>query len=170
MADVEKYLQELVDVHKNLSALQKKVEDLSGYRIERIQESQASMFDRFCPFKVGDRVELAETINMEEGSGWSRSRHYLVKGSPAVVSHRGYYKERFTFEVTFDLESWIPSGFSMPRFPHPVSGRHLYCLNETHLVSSHKPEWIPWKTPKRAPSWVEDVHQRGMVEYLKVHG
>jgi hypothetical protein len=113
MSDVERYADELVRVSKCAKEFVDSVRCACGgsfqWGIEQIAASYKSMFDRFCPYEVGDRVQLTKSppSALEEGSGWYPSRHFLIAGSAGEVRNRGYSDNQFIFDVVFDNESWI---------------------------------------------------------------
>lgn len=69
-------------------------------------------------FKVGDRVELVETpdINEKHSWGWLDAKHFLIKGAKATVNEVSYYNGQFGYAIAVDDESWIDSkGLVHPR-------------------------------------------------------
>ena len=139
MVDVEKYAQELKETFDTVKALSKKLAGTSDWEIDQVTESFQSMFERFCPFQVGQRVELIKSLDIDPNSGWHHSRHYLVRASPGVVAERGYYKGEFVFQVKFDLESWISRDWATKvDTVKPVLGRHTHNLGRhTHNLREH---------------------------------
>lgn len=102
--------------------------------IEQMVDSYISMYERFCPFEVDDRVELVEDVDTSDFSGWEPCKHFLVKGAKATVHDRGYRNGHFTFSVVFDDETWLKDGV-----PQPVIIKHTFGLSEHRL----KKEFIP---------------------------
>jgi hypothetical protein len=136
MADVEKYAKELININKLANEFSSKIYNAFGGSVEwginEVVSSYLSMFDRFCPFKEGDRVELVKDIDVNESSGWYGSRHFLIRGSKGTVRGREYRKNMFTFDIEFDNETW----FDGKGNEHPVERKHVFNLNETQLRSS----------------------------------
>jgi len=64
---------------------------------------------KLSPFKEGDRVRLVKTphISPYERHGWMGAKHYLVKGSRAVVREVSIYSGSYSYAVSFPDESWI---------------------------------------------------------------
>jgi hypothetical protein len=79
------------------------------YYIEKVRDQIDLLFERFCPFKVGDRVQIrvAPRIDKEHAPGWIGSEHFLVVGAIGTVIERDANKRGFFFQVTFDDESYI---------------------------------------------------------------
>jgi hypothetical protein len=88
-------------------------------------------------FKVGDRVELAETPEISEATawGWLGSKHFMVEGAKATIHDIGYYKGQFGYSVIFDDESWKERGTGVI---HPIETKEksLYYLREYQLRKS----------------------------------
>lgn len=118
MSNVEEYAKQVIDIVDLINDVNKQVID-----------SYLSMFNRFCPFRIGDRVRLIKTLDISPDSGWYHHRHFLTKDSPGTVVERGYSDGRFTFYVTFDNETWIDSDGNK----NPVENLHWFALNE-HLL------------------------------------
>jgi hypothetical protein len=159
MGNVESYLSEIDEFLGEVRSLHKKLDLQSGYKMERIVETFNSMFERFCPFRVGDRIELSYTpeITNEKSPGWRGSKHHLIEGAPGTVVSRDFVKDHFRFDVKMDLESWVPSfGDDKGRWSS-VSARHTYCMYEGQIRPSTKEEWIIHRTEGAAPKWVGDL-------------
>ena len=156
---IENYIREMSVAIKAIRDIQKTLGGQSEYKMERILSSHTHMFDRFCPFKVGDRIELASTPKIDKDTrwGWLGSKHYLIEGSPGVVVSRDYYKGRFSFDIKMDLESWVQDWGEDRGKWKSVSDRHTYCFYEGTIRSSTKEEWLIHKTEGAAPKWVGDL-------------
>lgn len=74
---------------------------------KKLQEYAQGLFDR-APFKVGDRVRLTETpdINPETSWGWMCAKHFLVKGAVATVTSVDFREGKFNALCAFDDETW----------------------------------------------------------------
>jgi len=135
MSDVEKYAQELLKIKDAAKAFTTAMSKACGgsfeWGIQQVVESYLSMYDRFCPYKKGDRVQLSRNIDVNSSSGWFHSRHFLIKGSKATVANRGYSNGAFTFDVIFDDESWIDNNGE--KQPTPDSNKHTYGFAEKYL-------------------------------------
>ena len=134
MSDVEKYANDLIEA-VNLAkefhtSISKRFGGSFDWSMEQVMESYLSLFDRFSPYRIGDRVKLVKTCDVDECSGWYNSKHYLVKDSKATVKGRGYSKGEFTFDIMFDNETWIDRGGCERK----VSQKHLFGFRESMLV------------------------------------
>lgn len=156
---VKDYIDEVSKTIATINGVVKELGQNSQYKMERIVTSFGEMFDRFCPFRVGDRVELSHTpeITNSKRWGWLGSKHFLVEGSPGVITSRDFRGGEFIFEVMFDLESWIPSSGNAKGEWSKRPDRHVYSLSEADLAPSDKEEWIIFETEAAAPSWVEEI-------------
>lgn len=105
------------------------------YKLSRILENHQSMFDRFCPFKIGDRIQLtaAPEISDKVSWGWLGSEHFLVPGSVGTIASLDFSKDLFVFGVIFDNESWI-SSFDKVEHYVPLDQRHTFRFNEKCLA------------------------------------
>jgi len=88
------------------------------------------LYERFAPFRPGDRVRLVRTPEIAPGSGWQHSRHFLVKGAEGVVLQVDTVEMKFVADVCFDDESWIDPRDGTKK---PVHLRHTYRLCEDEL-------------------------------------
>jgi hypothetical protein len=81
---------------------------------------------RLAPFKVGDRVQLAKTpnINEKDSWGWMGAKHFLIKGAAATVQVREFYDASFVFGLHFDDDSWLtPEGV---KHMHDKKGLYMF--------------------------------------------
>lgn len=103
LTDVRYAIDSLTNLVKSISA-----QDLK-YRFDKYEGYAKALFERFAPFKPGDRVVLVETpvINEKESWGWLGHKHYLVAGAVATVKAVDYKDDQFIAEVVFDNESWL---------------------------------------------------------------
>lgn len=135
MTDVEKYAKELIELSEAITATRQKflsfADGTGDWGIKKVVESYLSMFDRFCPFKVGDRVALVETLDIPKDSGWYTSRHFLVRGEIGTVTQRGYRNGEFEFYVMFDNETRIDRDGKL----QPVDDKHNFVLPESALCN-----------------------------------
>ena len=142
MSDVEKYADELVRVSKAGEEFAQTVRNACGgsfgWGVKEIVNSFKSLFDRFCPYKPGDRVELNRTPKsaLDPTSGWYCCRHFLVDGAKGTVHQRGYSFDQFCFDVVFDNESWI--GDKGVVHPMEENHKHTYRLGENDLRLSEE--------------------------------
>lgn len=131
MSAVKRYAEEFIEFYNACKELEKKVPQEFGWKLNEVFSSYNSMFDRFCPFKVGDRVELAKTpiIGEDSAPGWVGCKHFLIAGAKGVVRERGYCEDHFVFDVEFDNESWIDKEGKIA----PVTLKHVFRFSEKML-------------------------------------
>ena len=135
MSNIESYLDALLEHDKHMREAQKLFS--SGplsHSVEQMVDCYRSMFDRFCPFKVDDRVQLKNTPNIDASSGRSHCRHFLIKGASGYVSSRDYRNGKFVFYVVFDDESWI----DLDGKERPVEPEQRHSFNFTESSLSHE--------------------------------
>jgi hypothetical protein len=124
-------IQQLIDKIHELQGLISSGE--YAYKMEFVLKNHASLFDRFCPHKVGDRVALSKDLGITQDAhpGWFPSKHFLMVGAVGTVINADYYEEKFRFGVSFDDDSWIDlKGVVRPRPDHQ---RGVYVLSEDVL-------------------------------------
>jgi hypothetical protein len=138
MSDVEDYAKQIIEVGKVAVEFKAKLDKVCKgsfeWGIEELAESYLSIFDRFSPFAVDDRVQLSKTLDIAESSGWYGSRHFLVQGSKATVRSRGYRDNKFSFDVVFDNETYISTIGDTKGQALPVSSKHTYQMLESDLL------------------------------------
>ena len=136
MSKVEKYVEEFQELYEACKDLEKKIPSECGWKLNEVLNSYKSLYDRFCPFKVGDRVELSHDpkISKDNAPGWMPCRHFLIKGAKGIIRGRSYYKENFVFEVEFDDESWIDRDGNVRLASE--RGKHVFSFSEKMLVKS----------------------------------
>ena len=131
MTNTLEYVAYLNAVKTKTSELDNLLSDEFGYKLNEVLQNYASLFNRFCPYKVGDRVQLKENLDIAQDSGWYNSKHFLVKGAMATVKTCGNYRnELFCFGLEFDDESYIDTHGEIK----PVIAKHLYYLSERQIT------------------------------------
>jgi len=137
MSDVESYAKDLVKISKATKEFSATIATACGgslnYGIDKVVESYLSMYDRFCPFKEGDRVMLCKTPDLSNAPGWQHCSHFLKRGAGAAVCSRGYHNGKFTFQIIFDDESWVNS-HTGTETPVEVDKRHQFRFSEDDLI------------------------------------
>lgn len=146
MADIEEYVKEtfndiadIINYAKEFKFnVSKKCNNEFEWKTDQIIKTYESLFDRFCPFKIDDRVELVKDIDITKAPEWKGCAHFLKKGEKATVKNRGYYtdKNEFCFDVMFDNESYIDNNGD--KNPIPDKDKHTFFLLESHLVKEDK--------------------------------
>jgi hypothetical protein len=102
------------------------------YYLRKLIECQELLVTKYAPFKVGDRVILTKTpdINSKDSWGWMGSKHFLVKGAHGTVRSVDVDGRGFSASVEFDDESWIaPDGCI-----NPIKDKHVFGFHEDYLV------------------------------------
>lgn len=133
MSDVLEYAKELKTIAVKVKEFKKYIDTVGrgsfDFVVDEVVDSYISMFERFCPFDIGDRVQLKEDVDVDKCSGWISSKHFLGKGAIATVKERGYADGHFTFHIMFDDESWIDN----KGIEHETVDKHTYHFSEIRL-------------------------------------
>jgi hypothetical protein len=126
----------------DLSSAFQKIQDLNhmlsgneyGYKLTSVIANHNSLFDRFCPFKIGDRVTLLKTPEISDtvAWGWIGSKHFLTEGAIGTIHSVDYYRNLFQFGVQFDDDSWISSSDGIVH-PTDVDRRGSFLFSEEWL-------------------------------------
>lgn len=124
------YSRELLEVWQAIYSALPDKRDLD-YWIQNVSKSYISMFDRFCPYKVGDKVQLIRTPVIEKGNGWMGAKHFLVEGATAEVRQRDFRDGKFFFYLVFDNESYL---HYQTKEQLPVATHSLYTFTEDDLA------------------------------------
>ena len=133
MANTIKYSESLAAIKDKVSELDRLLNAGElGFKLNEILSTHASLFNRFCPYKVGDRVQLKESLDIPEGHGWHHCRHFLIKGAIATVKDCGYRDDMFVFGLTFDDESWVRYD-TQEVVPSKDDQKHLFYLSENWI-------------------------------------
>lgn len=138
METTHKYVQSLVAASEKIDQIEKDINDLVGgryrYKLEFILKTYTSLFDRFCPFKVGDRVQLKTTpeISKDVAWGWLGAKHFLVEGAIATVVTADYRDDSFEFGLQFDDDSWVDRSGNLRLVE--IERRGIFWFGETYLT------------------------------------
>lgn len=105
------------------------------YYFEKMQVYVEALFNKYAPFKEGDRFEISSEINIGPDSGWRHSAHFLKIGEQGVVMEVDYRDDAFCADVIFDNESWISLTGQDKDKIHPVEfkDRHTFCMWESKI-------------------------------------
>ena len=109
MTNTKDYATHLLKVEETAKELQSLLSQEFGYKLTTLVNSYHELFDRFCPYKIGDRVQLTKEPEILSGSGWYGSKHFLIKGAIATVQSHDFRDDNFLFGLVFDEESWVSS-------------------------------------------------------------
>lgn len=112
MSAKEDYAVNMLKAHDQLKAAFETLKDACGntYTVTNVLNGFIDMFDRFCPYKVGDRVRLVKSFTTDDPNhGWRSSAHFLHAGATAVIAERSYCHEKhcFFFLIRPEFQSWI---------------------------------------------------------------
>jgi hypothetical protein len=133
MANTIKYVDDLNNIKAKVTELDRLLNAGElGFKLNEVLLTHASLFSRFCPYKVGDRVQLKESLDIPKGHGWHHCRHFLVKGAVATVKECGYRDDAFIFGLVFDDESDIHY-LTGEIVPTEGDQKHLFYLSENKI-------------------------------------
>ena len=122
MNTAESYAEFLLEVEAKVKDLQSLLCRDFGYKLETVLTTHAQLFHRFCPYKIGDRVQLTRSFEKQHGHGWNASAHFLIEGAIATVINCDFRDGLFVFGLSFDDESWIDAqGVTRPTSNHTFS-------------------------------------------------
>lgn len=130
MSNTLEYADYLKDVKAKISELDSLLNKELGFKLNEVLETYASLFNRFCPHRVGDRVQLKEDLNIPESSGWHGCRHFLIEGAIATVKACEYRNNLFYFGLEFDEESYVDRHGEIK----PVDSKHLFYVSEQAIA------------------------------------
>jgi len=141
MSNTTKYARNLKEVstlaREFAKSMQRATGDSFEWSMEQMADSYISIFERFCPYTDGERVELLKDVPCE-GSGWESCKHFLIRGSTATINSCGYSDGKFVFDVIFDDETWIDDDGN----EHHVENKHTFGINETYFRAETKGEGV----------------------------
>lgn len=98
-----------------------------NYYFDKIEGYVDALFNRFAPFKQGDRVKIIKAP-VTKGN-WASCKHFLKKGSKGTVHSVDYCAGQFRADVVFDDESWIDSKGEK----HKPSEKHTFYMQEKEI-------------------------------------
>jgi hypothetical protein len=133
MADTKKYCEDMRQIFEKINELGDFIKHGEiEFKLTEIISCHASLFDRFCPYKEGDLVQLTKAPEIFENKayGWWGAKHFLISGAKAVVVSRGYKENMFTFGLTFENETWINTSDGSL---NPVDQPCIYTFSEDFL-------------------------------------
>jgi len=126
-----------VDAAEQLNKYHQEAEKLIGrypatYFFEKMRGYAIALFDKYAPFRPGDRVMLTKTpeITAEKSWGWMGAKHFLVRGALATVYQMDYIDGRFIAGCQFDDDSWISDH---DKQLHAIVEKGIYTFGEDYL-------------------------------------
>lgn len=139
MGTTHEYAKSLITASAKIEQIEKDVNSLVGgeykYKLNTLVKSYTDLFDRFCPFKIGDRVRLTAAPEISKKVAWGllSYKHFLIPGAIATVSSLDFCEGLFSFGVVFDDESWISSlSGKLQHYVEPAD-RHAFLFSEKFL-------------------------------------
>ena len=132
MSNTKDYATHLLKVEEHARELQSLLTQEFGYKLTTVLSSYHCLFDRFCPYKIGDRVQLTKEPEILSSSGLYYFKHFLIKGAIATVESQDFRDGKFRFGLIFDDESWISrmDGTITKAYPAP---HHVFGFSEDYL-------------------------------------
>ena len=104
------------------------------YKLDKLYTYMEGLFS-FAPLKVGDRVKLNHTLNLDATDGWYGCKQFLIKNSLATVVEVDFLKDKeFSCTVVFDIESWLNGTIELP------SNKHTFSFTQAHFDKVSKEE------------------------------
>jgi hypothetical protein len=98
-----------------------------SYYFERILEYVEVLFNRYAPFKAGDRIVICKAPNCN--NGWKAHEQDLQKGAKGEVEGIDFYKGKWRVDIVLDKETWMDNGVR-----RACKTKHTFCLNEDEVV------------------------------------
>ena len=86
-----------------------------------------ALFDRFAPFKEGDRVKIVKAPNTN--NDWRNCKHFLIKGAMGTVEDVDY-RDLFVAHVVWDKETWLDKNGN----EQPVRQKHSFLMSENQIL------------------------------------
>ncbi len=106
----------------------------SSHYYKKINGYVTALFGKFAPFKEGDTVKIIKAPNTN--NGWSRCKHFLVKGAQGTVLAVDYYDDAFCADVVWDNETWI----DQKGVERPVDSKHTFKMWEGQISAGEAHE------------------------------
>lgn len=153
------------------AALRQRMEALRVHLASEYTSDLRSLLDcaddayELAPFKEGDRVRLAETVEItgEKSHGWLGAKHFLVAGARAIVRDVSLYGGSYSYGVSFPEESWIS------RYGPKEEEGKIHAMPQTHTYSFQAKRLEPWGCEAEWPAdpdWCDcDDCQRAKESY-----
>ena len=119
------------------------------YHMDRIQESHAEisrhiesdffnkvlqgymngLFERFCPFKIGDTAQIIKPFNLRPDSGWAGSIHNLGVGAKGIIKEIDFRDMKFQYAFKPYIQTWFDSDGK----ERECMELYLFHMSEDHL-------------------------------------
>jgi hypothetical protein len=103
------------------------------YDLKCLLKAQELLITVYAPFKVGDEVELSKTPDIDAGSGWRGSKHFLVEGAVATVRGVEVDSQGLCFTLEFDNETYLHYHTNEPIAPEK---KHGFCFRADSICKA----------------------------------
>ena len=100
----------------------------ASYYEEKLHGYVSALFERFAPFKIGDRVRLIRAPKCE--GGWAHHKHTLVVGREGTVADVDYVDGGFVADVAVDDQTY----FGGDGKEHPIKRPYTFHLSERFIA------------------------------------
>lgn len=128
----------IAEVLNKFEELNKAANQDFTYWVKQIYDANVYLTNKYCQYEKGEKVLLAKTPEIKQGHGWYHHRHFLVKGTEAVINDIGCGVNGFYYYLSFPSESWVPD-YGEDRSPQLTPNKHLFCLNEEYVKKIESP-------------------------------
>jgi len=98
------------------------------YYFGKVEAYASALFDRFAPFKIGDKVKIVKAPNTD--NDWHHCKHFLIKGAVGTVDDVDYRNNLFVAHIVWDIETWI----NRDGCETPVKEKHTFLMSENQIV------------------------------------
>jgi hypothetical protein len=128
------YMSELFAFYQETADLLKKMPDECNYKTTSILNGYQQLFERFCPYQIGDKVLLTKAPDFEKAPGWIGSKHFLIPGAIGYIKTRDFRNNSFIFGIEFEDDSFIDHNGKIHKIKR--AERYLFLLPESELAAA----------------------------------
>lgn len=125
----------VMEVLRELNASLRKLDrGPASYYFEKMEGYSKTLFERFCPFKVGSRVVMTKDYPCT--GGWAGRDKMMVKGAKATVKEVDCRDGVFVMDIVFDNEFYESVNHKgvMTRWDSESTNKHTFAITEEYLV------------------------------------
>lgn len=118
-----------------MSSIMKAIRGCStSFYLERLEDYCKTLFDRFCPFKIGSKVALTKDYPCT--GGWVGYDKMMVKGAKATVKDVDCRNGVFVAYIVFDNEFYESKDHlgNLKIYGRDEERKHTFCIDESYLV------------------------------------
>lgn len=123
-----KYLPQLIDDLDKCKYINHSEFSNAKYEMKNLE----SLFEKYCPFKKGDKITIVKEIDFEKSWGWAAYKHILVPGCVGTIDERLFYDNHFVFCVEIMVDTYISSLTNKPE-PSYDPGPKFFYFGEEYL-------------------------------------